>query len=165
MWSPAAAISSARLACPLTPDVGEFEVVSRGHSDGAFERHRPGGPVAVQQADRIGERRRGEHAEPVDGERLAGVRHGDHQGADSLAQAGVAELVKAQKFGPAGARDLYDRVGLVSSEAELPHVRWSGLTAGLWGRSGGFAGTRAYPRVRGSFSRRRATHSHSLSAP
>src|SRR5438132_6074759 len=43
----------------------------------------------------VGERRRGEHVEPVDSERLSGVLHGHHERVDPLAPAGQPDRERA----------------------------------------------------------------------
>ena len=114
----------------LAPDVGEVEVVRRGCSDGARERHRPGGTVAVQQADRVGERRRGEHVEPVDGERLGGVLHGHDERVDPLASAGQPDRERAtDRLDLAVERELADD-GVRSDDAIFHDARGGEDTEG-----------------------------------
>ena len=83
------------LGVRLAPDIGEVEIIRPGPSNGGRESHRHGGTVAVQQPDRVSERWRGEHVEPVDGERLGGVLHGHHERADPVASAGEPDRERA----------------------------------------------------------------------
>src|SRR5207249_872934 len=123
LWAPAAAISSARLACAWPRTSARSRSSAAAARTGARERHRHSSTVAVQQADRVGERRRGEHVEAVDGERLGGVLHGHHERVDPLAPAGQPDRERAtDRLDLAVERELADD-GVRSDDAILHDAR------------------------------------------